>query len=125
MLKIGKFDILEVTRQIKAKSIRIGSDTDLRITPKEKLIVESKNAIFELAGKFLTFVPLSDGNEYGFGVYVDKESVQLGYGTRIQFNNHALVNGIEITESGAVVPTPDILSIEDSSIINMVNTIFA
>jgi len=125
MLKIGKFDILKVSQRIEAKSIKLGSDTDLYITPKEKFIVISKEASFDISQKFFSFVPLTDGNRYGFGVRIDNEQVQIGYGTKQQFDNHAIQNGITITKDGAIIPSADVVPIPVDTVRNMVNTIFA
>ena len=124
MQKIGKFDILKVSKLIEAKSIKIGSDTDLYITPREKFIVESRNAVFELKSKFLSFVEI-DETKYGFGILIDKDEIQLGYGTREQFANHSLQNGLEITKTGAIIPSVETAAIPVEDVISIVDTIFA
>lgn len=126
MLKVGKFDVLKVSKYIDTKSIRIGSDTDLYITPTNKMVVQSNESEFDLGSKFLLFIEKE--NQYGFGIYIDKNEVQVGYGTKANFQSHNLLQGLIITQDsiiGPTIETTDTEAIPLSEIDNMIEAIYS
>lgn len=96
-MKIGKFDILK-TNKLFANSIKIGSDTDLYITPRNKMSIQSNTSEIKSSENFLIFV--GNEGEAGFGISIDKEQAQIGYGTKEDFQNHQLSQALTVTQSG-------------------------
>ena len=120
-MKTGKYDVLTVTKQLNVKEIKVTNDKKLRLSPQEKMTVESKKTDFDLEDKFSLFIERAE--KYGFGVYVDKEKAQIGYGTREQFDNHEVGIGLIFSTngiSGTSIEQKDPEPIPDEEILDLI-----
>lgn len=92
------FNNLTVKNMLTVEKLRLKDDKILNLTPKEKMSVTSDNIYNYTKNKHLIFNEVENG--YGYGMLIDKNEVQFGYGTKTQFNNHNIANGITITKDG-------------------------
>ncbi len=111
------YDILKINKYIQVNDIRVGKDQNLYLTPQKKLEIITEKAVLNIQKRYLLFTPHIDN--VGFGVLIDNDSIQLGYGTREQFETHSIENGITFDTTGPSIPAVEVESIPIETIDDM------
>lgn len=88
------FQNVNITGTLNVNKIKIGNDSILNLTPTKKLIITTQN-VHTFVDNYLVFTKVT--GDYGFGMRIDKEKVQIGYGTKQQFNDHTVENALTVT----------------------------
>ena len=120
MANNATFNDVRINGMLTVNQIRIKNDKTLNITPVDRLTITTNNMYSYIDNRYLLFNRV-DG-EYGYGMSIDNDEIQLGYGTEEQFNSHKVQNALKINIDGINV-NANVESIPSDEIASMLSAL--
>lgn len=117
------YNNVRIDGMLTVNKLRIKDDKSLNFTPKNQMSVSTDNSYTYTKEKNLLFNQTED-NGYGYGMLIDKDEVQFGYGTKEQFFNHSIKNGVTVDKDGVNIENmQSVQSIPEETIQTMLQDI--